>query len=176
VGLPSATLAAGDGFGAFAHETTALALGLLGALPDGPALDAGCGAGLLGIAWAASGKGHAECVDVDPAAVAQARASVRLSGQGERAQVARREIATLGAADLRGRVVLANLPAPGHEALLGVRARPRAALLAGARRHELRAIVGEWWARGYRPRAASRSGRWEAWVVLYDRTPSRIRR
>ena len=45
--------------------------------PPGPALDAGCGSGLLAQAWAALGRGPVLAVDVDPRAVDQAAAQPR---------------------------------------------------------------------------------------------------
>lgn len=162
---PTLTLGRGEAFGSSEHESTALALAALGELPDGAAMDVGCGAGLLALAWAALGKGPATGIDVDRAAVAQALASARHSRAREHVDFLHAEIGQLSAPMLSDRVILANLPAPGHDALLEHDVRPRAILVSGVGRTHARRICREWRARGLRPRTAARRGRWELWLL-----------
>jgi ribosomal protein L11 methylase PrmA len=154
----------GEGFGPIDHPTTAMCLRALDPLPPGPALDAGCGSGLLAQAWAALGRGPALAVDVDPRAVTHARASLAAAGRGGAVEVRRQALATLRGGDVAGRVVLANVPLPAHHALLeaagGV---PAAAVLSGIRPADAAALADAWAARGLRP-----DGAWEdrGWACL----------
>lgn len=141
----------GEGFGPGGHATTAMCLEALDALPTAPALDAGCGSGLLAQAWAALGRGPVLAVDLDPRALEQAARS--LAAAGRRGVTLRRgPLAGLGAAEIAGRVVLANVPPPAHRALLGridPAAPPVAAVLSGIRPAEVPELAGAWGARGF---------------------------
>ena len=65
--------------------------------------------------------------------------------------------AGLRPADIDGRTVLANVPAPAPRALLATGARPAAAVLSGIRPADAAALAGAWADRGLR-----RDGAWEA--------------
>ena len=159
--------ARGEGFGPGDHPTTALCLEALAVLPAGPALDAGCGSGLLAQAWARLGRGPVLAVEADPAAADQARRSLRLCGLESRVRVARIRLESLSAADLAGRVVLANLPAPAQAALLArLPGPPPGALLSGLRPGEAGPLVRAYRALGLRPVGAARRGRFERWVLV----------
>ena len=76
-GVRELVQAPGEGFGPAAHATTAMCLEGVEALPAGPALDAGCGSGLLAQAWARLGRGPVLACDLDPRALDQAARSLR---------------------------------------------------------------------------------------------------
>lgn len=136
-GLRELVQAPGEGFGPFAHATTAMCLEALEALPAGPALDAGCGSGLLAQAWARLGRGPVEALDLDPRALDQAARSLAAAGLAGAVALRRGTVASLDPARIAGRVLLANLPAPAHRQLLGrIGAPPRAVVLSGLRRVE----------------------------------------
>ena len=140
----------GEGFGPGDHATTAMCLEALDALAPGPALDAGCGSGLLAQAWAALGRGPVIAVDLDPRALAQARASLAAAGLAG-VDLRRGPLSGLSPAGLAGRVVLANVPAPAHHDLLGRAdpgAPPAAAVLSGIRPAEVPPLVAAWDALG----------------------------
>ena len=59
----------GRAFGTGAHGSTRAALALLQQLDPGPALDLGCGSGVLSIAAAKLGVGPLQAFDIDPLAV-----------------------------------------------------------------------------------------------------------
>lgn len=161
VGVRELVQAVGEGFGPGGHATTAMCLEALEALPAGPALDAGCGSGLLAQAWAALGRGPVLAVDLDPRALDQAARSLAAAGCGGVA-LRRGAIGALSPADLGGRVVLANVPAAAHHELLGrvdPLAPPRAVLLSGLRPAEVGAVESAWRALGLRlPIAEGRAG------------------
>lgn len=66
------TVDPGMAFGTGTHESTRLLLGVLDGLVHGGerVLDVGCGTGILAIAALRLGAAHADCIDVDPDAVA----------------------------------------------------------------------------------------------------------
>lgn len=139
----------GEGFGPLGHATTAMCLAMFAHLPAGPAFDAGCGSGLLAQAWAADGRGAVAGCDLDPRAVAQARAGIALAGLADRVRLERRALEGLDADELAGGVLLANVPAGAHHALLGATtAAPRAAVLSGLRPDETTPVIAAWAARG----------------------------
>jgi SAM-dependent methyltransferase len=164
----TATLVVADGhaFGADAHQTTGLALEAIDRLAPGPGVDVGCGAGILGLAWAASAKGPVTAVDIDQAAVDQTARSAELNGLASSVTPMRAEIGQLDASLLEGATLLANLPPPGHTALLSLSVVPRAVALGGVSRADARGIVAAWTGRGLRPIWAARRGRFEAWVLV----------
>ncbi|MGE0347064.1 MAG: 50S ribosomal protein L11 methyltransferase [Candidatus Nanopelagicales bacterium] len=152
-GVRELVQAPGEGFGPAGHATTAMCLDALDGLPAGPALDAGCGSGLLAQAWAALGRGPVLAVDLDPRALDQAARSLRLAGLAARVELRRGPLGALAPADLAGRVVLANVPAPAHAELLGrvdAARPPRAAVLSGLRPGQVAAVVAGWEALGLR--------------------------
>lgn len=141
---------AGEGFGPGGHATTAMCLAALDLLPDGPALDAGCGSGLLAQAWVALGRGPVVAVDLDARALDQAARS--LAAAGRRGVTWRRgPLGGLAGAELAGRVVLANVPAAAHRELLArvdPHAPPRAVVLSGLRPAEVAPVEDAWRALG----------------------------
>lgn len=164
-GVRELVVVPGDGFGPAGHVTTGLCLAALGGLPDAAAVDVGCGAGLLTQAWLRLGRGPVLAVDLDPAAVAQTRASLAACGLGDRAEV-RRGPAEHAAGDLGGRVLLANLPAAAHHDLHAcMHAPPLAAVLSGLRPGQGAAVAGLYRRRGLRACAAHRRAGWECWVL-----------
>jgi ribosomal protein L11 methyltransferase len=158
-GWPELVQAPGPAFGPGDHPTTAGALRALRALPPGPALDAGCGSGLLGLAWARLARGPVLAVDADPAACRQAHASARASGLAAWVRVERRPLESLPVEALHGRTLLANLPRASHEALLArLPAPPPAAVLSGLRANELPPLLAAYRRRGLRVVALARAG------------------
>jgi len=126
--------APGEGFGPAAHATTAMCLEALESLPPGPALDAGCGSGLLAQAWARLGRGPVDACDLDPRALDQAARSLRAAGLARAVALRRGALAALAPQAIAGRVLLANVPAAAHRELLArIAAAPRAVVLSGLR-------------------------------------------
>lgn len=156
----------GDGFGWGGHHTTAMCLASIEDLPVGPAVDAGCGSGLLCQAWLRLGRGPVLAIDSDPAAVAQTTRSLAAAGLAG-AQVACRDIATLTSDELASRVILANIPESAQWALRKRIAghTPAAVLMSGLRPGAAAALVASYRVLGLRPRRALRRGRWECWVL-----------
>jgi ribosomal protein L11 methyltransferase len=139
---------------------------LIDVLPSAPALDAGCGSGLLAQAWVALGRGPVRAIDIDPRAVMHACMSIEAAGLSGDARVERLSLGALAPDALTGRILLANLPPPGHAALFeALTAPPRAALVSGVRA-SLAAPVLEGYRRlGLRPAGIRRAGPWAAWVL-----------
>jgi ribosomal protein L11 methyltransferase len=151
--------APGEGFGPAAHATTAMCLEALAALPAGPAVDAGCGSGLLAQAWAALRRGPVLACDLDPRALDQAARSLVAAGLGARVTLRRAALGALAPEDLAGTVLLANVPAAAHAQLLALPGGPpAAALLSGLRPAEAGAVVAGWAARGLRPAGRAERG------------------
>ena len=164
----------GEGFGPLAHPTTAACLSLIDLLPAAPALDAGCGSGLLAQAWCALGRGAVHGIDADARAVVHAQAGLRAAGRTRGVVLERAMIESLSPALIAGRVVLANLPPPAHRALMARIATPPAGiLLAGARRPEMTALVAHYAALGLRPVGVRRAGPWWAWALVGESAPTR---
>ena len=167
-GLPEVVLVDGDGFGLAEHPTTGMCLDLLAHLPPGPALDAGCGSGILALAWARLGRGPVLAVDVEPRAVAQARESAWASGLDALVSVRRAGLGALAPEQVAGRVVLANCPRVAHDALLSVEGQPvpTGLLLSGLQAGPMEEVITAWGARGLRSARRESVGRWEAAVLL----------
>jgi len=157
----------GDGFGLGDHPTTAMCLAALHRLPDGPALDAGCGSGLLAQAWARAGKGEVLACDLNPAAVAQTRSGAALAGLDYLIAGHVGPVEHVDPARIAGRVVLANLPFPSQLALLAhLPEPPPAALVSGVHGSEARLVVAGYRLLGLTPVRAGRQGRWECWALV----------
>lgn len=167
-GLPEIVLVAGEGFGLAEHPTTGMCLELMRLLPDGPALDAGCGSGTLALAWARLGRGPVLAVDLDPRSVTQTLESVVASGL-RRAVVCRRAaLDQLDGLDITGRVVLANAPQQAQDALLAVAGDPvpPALLISGLDAKGMDDVAEQWVARGMRVTARDSTGRWQAAILV----------
>jgi hypothetical protein len=157
----------GEGFGAGEHPTSSLCLAALPGLPAGPALDVGCGSGVLSLAWVALGRGPVLAVDLDHHAAAQARRAVAAAGHQDLITVRHGPLEALAAGEIAGRVVLANMPPAAHRALLArVAGPPRAAVLSGLRPGQARELLAAWRRHGLVPAAAARRRRWERWTLL----------
>jgi ribosomal protein L11 methylase PrmA len=158
-GVRELVQAPGEGFGPVAHATTQMCLEALERVPAGPALDAGCGSGLLAQAWACLRRGPVVACDLDPRALDQAARSLAAAGLSEAVALRRAALASLAAADLAGRIVLANLPAVAHHELLRrLLAPPRAAVLSGLRPADAAAVEEGYRALGLVPVARGERG------------------
>jgi hypothetical protein len=141
-GLRELVQVAGDGFGTTGHVTTTMCLTAIDRLPAADAVDVGCGSGLLAQAWARRHRRHVLAIDVDPAPVAQTRASIDAAGVADLVDVARCAIGALDGALLAGRVLLANIPVAAHRALLHAIAEPPVAVVAsGVRPADAQAVI-----------------------------------
>jgi SAM-dependent methyltransferase len=167
-GVPEVVLVDGEGFGLAGHPTTGMCLELMSLLPDGPALDAGCGSGTLGLVWARLGRGPVDAVDLDPRAVTQARASVVASGLGHAVTVRRAALDALARTQVHGRVVLANAPRQAHDAILRISGAPvpTGLVLSGLQPGPMDEVCAAWAARGLAVARRDGVGRWEAAVLL----------
>jgi ribosomal protein L11 methyltransferase len=136
-----------------------MCLEALEGLPAGPALDAGCGSGLLAQAWARLGRGPALACDLDPRALDQAARSLTAAGLTGRVALHRAALGALAPEQIAGRVLLANVPAPAHRELLArVVGPPAAAVLSGLRPAEAAAIEGAYRALGLEPAGRAERG------------------
>jgi ribosomal protein L11 methylase PrmA len=138
-----------------------MCLAAIDRLHGGPAIDVGCGSGLLTQAWLAAGKGSVVALDADPAAVAQTKESLAAAGlrTGWRAIVAR--IESLSPADLHTSTVLANLPPAAHAALVDrLTVAPHAIVISGTSRADGRPIVDHCRELGMRLTHVARTGRY----------------
>lgn len=143
-------LGAGAAFGAGDHPTTRLALRALDDLSrsgmvaaGGRVLDIGTGSGVLAIAAVACGAASGLGIDIDPAALWEARRNVALNGMEHRIRVTADAFE-----DVPGRfdLILANLRYPTLDRILPGIARRLAtnglAVLSGMRPEEAGALVG----------------------------------
>lgn len=150
-GVRELVQAPGEGFGPGDHVTTAMCLEAIDALPGGPAIDAGCGSGLLAQAWVALARGAVVACDLDPRAVDQARRSLVAAGRADGVDLRQGPLTGLASAEIAGCTLLANIPLAAHHTLLGhVGAPPRAAILSGVRDPDAPALAGAWAALGLR--------------------------
>ena len=151
--------APGEGFGPGGHATTAMCLEAIEGLAPGRAVDAGCGSGLLAQAWARLGRGPVIACDLDPRAVDQAARSLAAAGLRARVDLRRGPLEALAPEELAGAVLMANLPAPAHHALLRrIGAPPAAAVLSGLRPAEAGAVAEAYRALGLRPAGRTERG------------------
>jgi hypothetical protein len=158
-GVRELVQAPGEGFGPGGHATTRMCLGALERLPAGPALDAGCGSGLLAQAWARLGRGPVLACELDPRALDQAARSLAAAGLAGRVRLRRGPVETLAEQELGGRVILANLPAAGQQALVArLRTPPPAAVLSGLRPGEAGELARAYRALGLAVVDAARRG------------------
>lgn len=161
-GVRELVQAPGEGFGPGDHPTTAACLELMDDLPPGPALDVGCGSGLLAQAWAALGRGPVLACDLDPRALDQAARSLAAAGLAGAVALRRGPAAMLGPDALRGRTLLANVPLEAHRGLLALGGAPAAAVLSGLRPAAMDEVEEAWRARGLRADARRVAGGFRA--------------
>lgn len=148
-GVRELVQAPGEGFGPGDHPTTAMCLALMDDLPAAPALDVGCGSGLLAQAWAALGRGPVLACDLDPRALEQAARSLAAAGLAGPVRLRRGPAALLAEEEIAGAVVLANVPLDAHRALLAATGAPPAAVvLSGLRPRQAPEVIDAWAARG----------------------------
>ena len=121
----------GYAFGTGSHPTTRGVGELLLGEPVGSLLDLGCGSGLLSILAARWGHGPVEAWDLDPHAVAAARANLALNGLAEEVRVVEADarVAPLPVCDL----ALANIERRVVETLLRRADLPRRIIVSGIR-------------------------------------------
>ena len=158
-GVRELVQAPGEGFGPGGHATTAMCLEAIEGLGPGPAVDAGCGSGLLAQAWVRLDRGPVIACDLDPRAVDQAARSLGAAGLSERVDLRQGPLEALAAEELAGAVLMANLPAAAHRALLRrIGAPPAAAVLSGLRPAEAGAVTDAYRALGLRPVGRAEGG------------------
>lgn len=121
----------GYAFGTGSHPTTRGVGELLAGEPAGAVLDLGCGSGLLSILAARWGHAPVTAWDLDPHAVAAARANVERNGLGAQVRVAQADVLAepLPACDL----ALANIERRVVEALLARDGLPPRVIASGLR-------------------------------------------
>jgi len=149
-------LSAGAAFGAGNHPTTRLALGGLeyifrhqpdsGRRPDrGHVLDVGTGSGILVLAAVMLGMQKGLGLDIDPCALAEARANVALNRLEARVEISDSPLATIPG---RFQIVLANLRPPTlgrlRQAILRATDPGGRIVFSGMRPGEVRGIIGDY--------------------------------
>ncbi len=167
-GFPELVQPPGEGFGMADHPTTGMCLAAIWDLPDTDALDIGCGAGLLTLAWCQAKRGRASGFDADPHAIAHARRSAALHGLDGEALFTTGRIEALTGADLTGRTLLVNLPPVAHD-VLATRlegSAPRAAVLSGFTARDRDRVLDPYRRLGLRRVRVMRRGRYECHVLV----------
>ena len=148
-GIRELVQAPGESFGPGGHATTTMCLEHLERLPACPALDVGCGSGLLAQAWVALGRGDVLACDLDPHAIDQTKRSLIAAGLADRVTLFQGPIGTLEDEELSKKILLANIPLPAHQSLLSrIGAPPRAVVLSGLRPRQASAVVDAYRALG----------------------------
>ena len=169
-GMRELVQTAGGGFGPGDHPTTVMCLSALDGLPPGDAVDVGCGSGLLTQAWARLGRGRVLAIDLDPAALAQTRASVDLAGVGALVETRRQAVETCPIDALAGKILLANIPVAAHDALLRrLRIAPAAVVVSGLRPRDATPIVDRYRRLGMRRVRSTRLGPFDCHVLVGPR-------
>lgn len=157
---------AGDGFGTAGHVTTAMCLEALDRLEPAPAVDIGCGSGLLAQAWARRTHHPVRAIDTDPRAVTQTHRSAERAGCASLITVTRDDIASFDGAELVDHVVFANVPQAAHAILARQIAHtpPRALVISGIRPAQSHDCVTAYRRCGLRRVGATRRGRFDCHV------------
>ena len=154
----------GEGFGAWPHPTTLLCLDALDGIGAGAAIDLGCGSGLLSQAWATR-HGQVVAVDLDPRAIAHARASFAHARPLHAISLRHAPIARV-LVDATAQVLLANVPPIVHREIAhAVPATTRTMLVSGVRTGEAAPLLGEYRGLGFDVIAASEAAGWGCWVL-----------
>ncbi len=154
----------GEGFGTWPHPTTRVSLRMLDHLPDGAAIDAGCGSGLLTQAWATT-RGPVSAIDLDPQAITQARAAMTRTTHSARVTwhtgPLRHHVPTV-----TGTIVLANLPEIAHIELIGaLNASHRAILVCGVRTSRATPLLDRYQEAGWVGVAHDQIEGWGCWIM-----------
>ena len=159
---------AGEGFGPGGHATTAMCLAAIDHLTPLPAVDVGCGSGLLTQAWVRLHAMPVHALDLDPAAIRQCAASLRAAELDRQVTLTRGPVEALPQSEFAGCVLLANIPADAHRALLRHlgRAVPSAVVASGLRPVEATGIVAAYRRLGLRHIRAMRRGRFDCHVLV----------
>jgi len=155
----------GDGFGTWSHSTTVLCLEALPGLEAGPAIDLGCGSGLLTQAWAST-MGPVLAVDLDPHAIAQARASVKIGRPSHPVVFTQAPFAQV-LPESHAPVLLANVPPIGHREITAtLNDSVRSLLVSGVQTAQADDVLDGYRRRGFQVIATTVSGTWRCWVLV----------
>lgn len=157
----------GEGFGPGGHPTTGMCLRMLERMPAGPAVDLGCGSGLLAQAWARLGRGAVTGIDLDEAALRHAEASLAAAGLTGTVHLEQGPVVRMGDR-LDGTTVLANMPAPAHDSMAACMhaAVPAGVVCSGLRPGQGRRVAAAWSAGRLRVAGVSRRSGWECWGLV----------
>ncbi len=156
----------GESFGTWPHPTTLLCLATLRSLPEGSAIDLGCGSGLLSQAWATT-RGPVTAIDIDSRAIAHARASMARAAPLHRVEFRYGPIGRLLPGSV-GTVLLANVPPVAHrEIARTITANGQTLLLSGVRLPAGGPTLDAYAAVGFRVAAMSASEGWGCWVLTH---------
>jgi|GEM_PF-4082536 len=154
----------GEGFGTWPHPTTRVSLGMLDHLPDGAAIDAGCGSGLLTQAWATT-RGPVTAIDLDPQAITQASAAIARTAHSARVTWCTGAIRHHLPAAV-GSIVLANLPEIAHIELIEVlNISHRAVLVCGVRTSRATPLLDRYRAAGFAAIMHDEIDGWGCWMM-----------
>jgi ribosomal protein L11 methylase PrmA len=164
MGIRELVQVTGEGFGPGGHPTTGMCLAMIDRFPAGPAVDLGCGSGLLAQAWARLGRGPVVGIDLDEGALRQAEASLAIAGLQDDVRLEHGPVHRMGDR-LGGAVVLANMPAAAHRTMFACMhaSSPAGVICSGVRPGEGREIATSYRAGSLRVTGVSRRGGWECW-------------
>ena len=155
----------GEGFGAWPHPTTLLCLRALDGLPQAPAIDLGCGSGLLSQAWAAT-HGPITGVDLDARAIAHTTASLAHARPVHRVEVCHAPIARVLPTATQ-RVVLANVPPVAHrEIATAMTPAARIIVISGVRTRDAGQTLAAYERLGFGLTSSSDADGWGCWVLV----------
>jgi ribosomal protein L11 methylase PrmA len=157
----------GEGFGAWPHPTTLLCLRALAGLPSGPAIDLGCGSGLLSQAWAAT-HGPVTAVDIDRRAIAHAEASLAHAHPVHQVEIWHAPIARVLPSATQP-ILLANVPPIAHrEIARAMTPAARTLLVAGVHTRDAGPTCAAYQQLGFTVAATSEADGWACWVLVRD--------
>ncbi len=154
----------GEGFGAWPHPTTLMCLSAIEVLNDEPAIDVGCGSGLLSQAWAML-RGPVVALDVDPRAVAHATASLAHAHPRYPITIVQAPL-TRVLASARAPTFLANVPPIAHAEILRVLpAGARTIVVSGVRSVDSAPTAAAYAAAGFTGSAPTSLDGWNCWIL-----------